>query len=321
MSGIAIAGGHAVQVSGLCTFAANRPLPLPSPASSLTSTPGAMLLQTCTRGFQNHIEEDKREGEGAGVDPSQTTRESRIKKRPSHLRKVSKSCVVPSRLQKQLYLLIEHHPPCISALKGYCEAQLQCRSSGSSKATDICHESHWLGRPSVQSNSSQLIGSGQFNVTLHAAGVALRAVLRLRRVPEPDREEGPRVQLRAVRHQAVRAAGQAIPTASLLFRTPSDDCYIAFDALLDSRMVKMHLLQVYAQSNRGKEVRLVVQRLNAKRGRQEEAAERAPLTAEGPVPGAEAPRNTVGMGEDWTAYIAAKVRTRQHDAMLSQHGH
>ena len=65
--------------------------------------------------------------------------------------------------------------------------------------------------------------------------------------------------------------------------------------------------QVYALSNKGKEVRLVVQRLNAERGRREEAAACASPPAPDSIPTADLPQTDGGRREDWSAFIAPKV--------------
>ncbi len=137
----------------------------------------------------------------------------------------------------------------------------------------------------------------------------MRAVLRMRRVPEPDREEGPEVQLRALRHQAVRAPGLAVPYVAPLISscigTMAARTRIATARSHTSRLLVLRWPQVYAQSNRGKEVRLAVQRLNAERGRQEEAAACAPPAATHTAPTADMPQT--GASEDWSAYVAPKV--------------
>ena len=77
----------------------------------------------------------------------------------------------------------------------------------------------------------------------------------------------------------------------------------------------LQLPQVYVQSNSGREVRHVVQRLNAERGRLEEAAECAPPTATDPVAAVGALQTAVGPSEEWSAYVKPEVMLQQHDTI------
>ena len=138
-----------------------------------------------------------------------------------------------------------------------------------------------------------------------APGASLRAVLRVRDLPEPNRQEDPQVHLHTVRHQTVRAPGWPREPARKL----SDLNYLQLIGVRVSRTsdaCRAGHAQVYARSNRGKEVRQVVQRLNAERGSHEDAVnlaarQEAIRTAPDNVQASDAPQH------DWSTYIAPKA--------------
>ena len=128
-------------------------------------------------------------------------------------------------------------------------------------------------------------------------------MLRVRNLPEPDRQEGPQVQLRAVRHQAVRASGDVGPACQLYNTTAPAGANTSFT---DTGTCHPDHTQIYARSNRGKEVRQVVQRLNAERGCREDSANDAALVE----PDYTAPYNLQASAlfqHDWSTYVAPKA--------------